>query len=409
MKKTSLLISLLLFLVMQQAQSQWIRTAMSDTEKVRALAMDGATLYAGTWNGVFRSYDGGASWAHLKKGPVFSLAFTASDLYAGGMNFLYYTPKSSPTWITLDYPDTAGRLYSVAARNDTFFVGTELLGLFRVWRKTPTWWISVQLGFQSTPVNCLVFDGATLYAGTGMGVYCSADAGENWTALNKGLTTLDTRALAFKGADLFAGTWGGGVFRSTDHGANWTPVSSGLTNKQVLSFAVTNHGLFAGTWEGKGGVFLSTNNGSSWTGVSEENALDPWFHIPGCVHGLAFDATYLYAGERTTGVWKRPLSEMVTSAESHSSDMPHAFALQQNYPNPFNPSTTIKYELPKSSEVRLSVFDMLGREVSVLVNERRDAGVHEVKFDGSNLASGVYFYRLQAGDFVQTRKVLVLR
>lgn len=83
--------------------------------------------------------------------------------------------------------------------------------------------------------------------------------------------------------------------------------------------------------------------------------------------------------------------------------------MSQNYPNPFNPSTTIKYELPRSSEVKLSVFDMLGREVSVLVNERRDAGVHEVKFDGSNLASGVYFYRLQAGDFVQSRKLVLLK
>jgi hypothetical protein len=89
--------------------------------------------------------------------------------------------------------------------------------------------------------------------------------------------------------------------------------------------------------------------------------------------------------------------------------LPTTFALGQNYPNPFNPSTTIKYELPKASDVRLSVFDILGREVSVLVNERRDAGVHEAKFDGSNLASGLYLYRLQVRDFVQTRKILLVR
>lgn len=81
--------------------------------------------------------------------------------------------------------------------------------------------------------------------------------------------------------------------------------------------------------------------------------------------------------------------------------------LLQNYPNPFNPSTTIKFELPKASDVRLSVFDMLGRDVSVLVNERRDAGVYEVKFDASALSSGVYFYRLLAGEFVQSKKLLL--
>jgi hypothetical protein len=90
--------------------------------------------------------------------------------------------------------------------------------------------------------------------------------------------------------------------------------------------------------------------------------------------------------------------------------------LYQNYPNPFNPSTTIKFELPKSSMVRLSVYDLPGREVTVLVNERVEAGVHEVNFDGSNLASGVYLYRLQApiesgqaGDFVQTKKLMILK
>jgi hypothetical protein len=88
---------------------------------------------------------------------------------------------------------------------------------------------------------------------------------------------------------------------------------------------------------------------------------------------------------------------------------PDAFALDQNYPNPFNPSTSITYELPRASQVSLTVYDLLGRQVSVLVNERRDAGVHEVKFDGSNLASGVYFYRLQAGDFVQSKRLLILK
>jgi hypothetical protein len=88
---------------------------------------------------------------------------------------------------------------------------------------------------------------------------------------------------------------------------------------------------------------------------------------------------------------------------------PAEYTLEQNYPNPFNPTTTIRYELPKSSVVRLSVYDIAGREVSVLVNERREAGVHEVTFDASQLSSGVYLYRIQAGDIVQSRKLALLR
>jgi hypothetical protein len=98
-----------------------------------------------------------------------------------------------------------------------------------------------------------------------------------------------------------------------------------------------------------------------------------------------------------------------SSVDELGGEVPQQFGLEENYPNPFNPSTTIRYELPKSSTVRLSVMNVLGQEVSVLVNERRDAGVHEVKFDGSNLASGVYIYRLWAGDFVATKRLLLLK
>ncbi|HET6273632.1 MAG TPA: YHYH protein [Bacteroidota bacterium] len=89
--------------------------------------------------------------------------------------------------------------------------------------------------------------------------------------------------------------------------------------------------------------------------------------------------------------------------------LPHDFALQQNYPNPFNPTTIIKYQLPKSSYVTLKVFDLLGREISVLVDGLKEAGLHEVSLDASQLASGAYFYRLQAGSFIETRKLVLLR
>jgi hypothetical protein len=75
----------------------------------------------------------------------------------------------------------------------------------------------------------------------------------------------------------------------------------------------------------------------------------------------------------------------------------------------FNPGTTIKYEMPRSSDVRLCVYDMLGREVAVLVHERMGAGIHTVKFEASSLPSGVYFYRLQAGSYVDAKKLLLVR
>ncbi len=81
----------------------------------------------------------------------------------------------------------------------------------------------------------------------------------------------------------------------------------------------------------------------------------------------------------------------------------------ENYPNPFNPVTVIRYELPQNSQVRLEVFDMLGRRVAVLVDGLIEAGTHEIPFDASNLASGVYLYRLTAGQVVQTRQMVLVK
>ena len=88
---------------------------------------------------------------------------------------------------------------------------------------------------------------------------------------------------------------------------------------------------------------------------------------------------------------------------------PKEFKLEQNFPNPFNPTTTIQYQLPKATRVTLKVYDMLGSEVTTLVNEVQEAGYKEVKFNGIGYASGMYIYRLQAADYVSVKKMMMVK
>ncbi len=99
----------------------------------------------------------------------------------------------------------------------------------------------------------------------------------------------------------------------------------------------------------------------------------------------------------------------ITSVENTGNLLPQKFSLYQNYPNPFNPITKIKFILPKSGRVVLDVYNMLGQKVTTLMNGEMNVGYHEVQFDGSDMASGVYYYQLEAGDFMEVKRMILLK
>ena len=118
---------------------------------------------------------------------------------------------------------------------------------------------------------------------------------------------------------------------------------------------------------------------------------------------------FMSSESNPVGFWYLASRELNVELEQSSLNVPKEFQLQQNYPNPFNPTTTIEFALPKRSSVTLKLFDILGREIATLVDAELESGVHKINFDGQDLASGIYFYRIHADGFLKTKKLMLLK
>jgi hypothetical protein len=192
---------------------------------------------------------------------------------------------------------------------------------------------------------------------------------------------------------------GDSIFRSTNNGVNWTLAGKPFAGNSIGSIIASGSILF-----GRGtGLSWSSDSGTTWK-ANNGGLPTAW---EATISALAVSGQNLIAAT-WMGIYRAKLS-YVTGVNTSLNDLPEAFKLDQNYPNPFNPTTTIRYALPARAHVTLFVFNSLGQQVATLVNDAQDSGYHDVRFDGSGVASGVYFYRLRAGDCVATKRLIVVR
>jgi hypothetical protein len=251
-------------------------------------------------------------------------------------------------------------------------------------------------------ITRLTMVGDTVYA-SGNGVYRSTDDGATWSAARSGIPAFySVDAFCADGGDLFAGSlYATAIYRSTNGGTTWSAVTSLPFSGTATSFLARGGALFA--CSPNNGIFKSTNRGANWTEISG-NLPDHTY-----LYSLAETGGMLYAGAGAqNSVWTRPLSD-VTAAADGPRTIPVAAALHQNYPNPFNPTTTIRFDIASSAEVRLSVVDVLGRTVAVLFDGPATPGSHDAAWNASGAASGLYFARLTSAGVTFTRPMLLLR
>lgn len=318
----------------------------------------GAVYPSYGWS-IFYSSNFGNSWINsASSSPVcFQFIVDRGNVYSA-MYGVSYSSNNGLNWIFINGNNPAGLLNTISKKGNTLFCG-GYWGISRTTNNGVTW-DSINIGLPSYKViNYLYSDSINIYAGLRQhGFYISTNNGDSWIQRNNGLTHLNINCIYKIGNSLFAGTDTGGVYVTSNNGFNWTKINEGLLSSTILS-------LFA-------------KNG------------------------------YLYAGTRFMGLWRRPIGE-ITDITKIKSETPSSFSLSQNFPNPFNPSTSIKYSILGNQNVKLLVYDLLGREVETLVNEKQSPGTYEVKFEGSKFSSGIYFYKLTAGDFNETKKMLLIK
>ena len=415
------------------------------------------TIYVGVGTrGVYRTTDGGSSWSQqvggfratsnqaiATKSSGEILVAGPTDVFVSSDNGATWAPRSSglgthaQSIVTLGVTP-AGSFLATSSQNATMFRSTNngvnwsqvsppaqipgpfitfspsviLGGGSGLYRSTNDGvnWARTSTTFLQT-VNALIrHSNGTVYVGASYGgVHASADTGKTWTP--KGLSGQDIRSLVetASGAMLAAVNYTG-IYRTTDGGTSWTPLSTTTTGIQPKKLYRAGSSAILGIFGSTTGdaVFASTDEGSSWTSASSGlpfpvSATD----FATTTGGRLLAATAGPAGYSGFGVVSATGS--VSDAKPTSMVLPAEIALGQNYPNPFNPATTIQFSLPTAGPASLKVYDLLGREVATLLNESKSPGSYEVRFDAARLASGVYLYRLTAGDFVRTRKMTVLR
>ena len=313
----------------------------------------------------------------------------------------------------------------------------------------------------STPFAMDLQHPKTLYAGT-YRIYRTKNNMQSWTQISNDLTygnggrvgTISTIDVSQTDSNvLYVGTDDGRVWMTKTGGANWIAIDDSLPNRWVTRVAIdpdSSHIAYVtlsgfNVYDFGSHIYRTTNFGASWKNIAgnlpdipiNDIVIDPQYNnhlyiatdlnvmfttnlgetwqIPGenfpdvSVHDLA-----IHSATRTLVAFTHGRSalafHLVTGVREEISGMPQKFSLEQNYQNPFNPQTTIRFSLQATGNVTLKFYDILGKEVATLMNnETMQAGKHSVLFSGDKLPGGIYFYRLTAGTFSETKKMVLMK
>ena len=416
---------ILLLLNSVTAFGQWLEQPFSSSEPLYKVTFaDSANGWILGEDHIFKTSDGGITWtpqdSSVGNGSALAVINTDTVLYSKVANtppFSRLTRRTSDggvTWQTVDttyyYADLQFIDNQTGFGGGSSFTGAAL-------RKTTdggaTWstiWTS-DGSYEITGLHFIDHNNAWAVLYNAM-IMKTTDGGFNWTMSDtirpNPNSYLPLEDITFAGAD--SGWAVGGiagnsiVVRTTDAGSSWTyDVMKGSSLREVKFFN-SKVGWFCGANNFEPFIAKTTDGGETWA-TQHQVPYAPAGAESFCMIDTSLGWAVNYDGE----LYKTTNGGITFVEEGNTQNKPESFNLSQNYPNPFNPVTNIKFAVASRQFVSLKVFDLLGKEITTLVNEEKPAGSYQVTWNGSNLPSGIYFYQLKAGSFLSTKKMTLLK
>jgi|WetSurMetagenome_2_1015567.scaffolds.fasta_scaffold33543_2 photosystem II stability/assembly factor-like uncharacterized protein len=411
--KTFYLCIIIFSLSVQLTKSQNLWQFIGPNQNENIIAINSADLiFSGDSSGLYKSTENGVNWTYLNTGTmgssILSIHFNANnDIFVGTeITGIFRSTDNGVIWEAIN--NGLSNLYGYCITSteiNHIFVGTRQ-GVFKS-TDNGNFWEQANVGVPLTYIFSISSNSSgTIFLGTIMqsdgGIFRSTNDGYEWERLTNGLPYgANYRSIAFD-TNNYIYTQGQytGIFKSTDNGENWNETTNFPITIVNQFFITDSNYIFAATLNG---IFLSNNGAETWNNISGNLANEKITSVAVNSEGIVFVGT-------SQGVFK---SDNIQTEVLKDKNKELFFSLSQNHPNPFNPSTKISWQTPVSDWQTLKVYDVLGNEVATLVNEYRAAGSYEVEFKSTvgshQLANGVYFYQLKAGDYVETKKMILMK
>jgi len=404
-----------LFLFLNDVSAQWIQIENIPSKEAPSIFVDENNVYVGTNNVVYFSNDYGKNWQSSSiideendVDFISTIAVYKGKIYTGTYNFgVYVSNNNGITWNQINnglFGAGGLTIIDLIIRGDSIYAGTAGAGIFVMDLNNSNGWAHYSNGlfFEiSYNINSLKLIDNIIYAGAGgNGTFYKNDGTSSiWQEVKFG--DLQSQPLIMydiiklNSEFIISATYG--LYKSKN-GINWNYYNPGIGFSWNSNFAVHGHKIFVHLSKGGGRTFLfeSTDYGESWNFLEQQDGNEIYY--------MTVVDNKLLAG-KFFGLWYLDLNTTGVNDDIISD----GFVLHQNYPNPFNPATKISYSIPQGGFVSLKIYDILGKEIYTLVNSEMKAGSHQIEFNGSNLASGVYYYQLRSGNFSETKKLMLLK